>query len=259
MKPLEISNIFITKSKEEVSSKFLLLENYCNSILYLPTIKIKPIIDDETLSKIKINLDKYHYIVFTSKNAVDVFIDFFSNEKELINKKTIVAIGESTAKKSRELKINVDILPENFSSNGLVTLFSSIDVKGKYFLIPTSKLSSNDLKLNLENHGAIVDLIYIYDVLPNYEIRKSFDYKDLDNIDVFIFTSPSSFNNFIEIFEIKNPDVFFEKKIICAIGKTTEKEINNHGINVNVVPQNYSLDYLTDALMKFYNIQKNIA
>lgn len=258
MKPLESSNIFITKNKEEVTPKFLLLENYCNKIFYSPTIKIKSLINDEVYKELKNNFDKYHYVVFTSKNSVEVLSHFLEQEIELINKKIIVAIGDATSKKCVELNLKVDIVPDSFSAEGLITYFSKINIKEKYFLIPTSKLSTNQLKKGLENFGAFVDSIHIYDVIPNYEIKNIISENKLNIIDAYVFTSPSSFDFFLKIFGINDINNFFDSKIICAIGKTTEKAINNYGLNVNVVPQNYSLDNLAEAIIKFYKLQKNI-
>lgn len=258
MKPLEYSNIFISKNKEEITGKFLYLENLCNKIYYLPTIKIKSLINDVMLNELKSNIHKYHYIVFTSKNSVELFSNFLIHKKELINKIKVVAIGEATSKKCANLNLNVDIVPDSFSAEGLITYFSKLDVKEKYFLIPTSKLSSDDLKTGLENLGAFVNSLYIYDVVPNFELKKIISEPELNNFNVYIFTSPSSFKYFLDIFEIIEIDKFFNSKIICSIGKTTEKAINSFGLNVNVVPQNYSLDYLAEAIIKFYQLQKNI-
>ncbi|MFZ5946691.1 MAG: uroporphyrinogen-III synthase [Stygiobacter sp.] len=258
MKPLENSNIFITKSKEEITANFLSLENYCNKIFYMPTIKIKSLISDEIYNELKNKFEKFDYIIFTSKNSVEVFADFLTQEKKITTNKIIVAIGDATSKKCAELNLSIDIIPDNFSAEGLITYFSKINVKGKYFLIPTSKLATNELKNALEKFGAVVDSINIYDVVPNYEIKNIISETELNTIDIYAFTSPSSFKYFLTVFEIDDIDKFFNKKIICAIGKTTEKAINNYELNVNVVPQNYSLDFLAEAIIKFYKLQKNI-
>ncbi|MCX7874717.1 MAG: uroporphyrinogen-III synthase [Melioribacteraceae bacterium] len=257
MKPLILSNILITKKKEELNNNFLELQNFCRNIFYLPTIKVNSIISDAVKEVLFYKIHKYDYLIFTSKNSVEIFAKSFFDIFEKLSNKKIIAIGESTAKKCYEYQIKVDIVPENYSVKGIINYFSDINIVNKLFLIPCSILSTNELKENLEKYGAIVDLIPIYNVETNYDDIDTINKIKNENIDVFIFTSPSSFKNFLTIFEISDIEKFFSNKVICAIGTTTEKSINQYGLNVNVVPKNFSLDHLLDALLKFYDLQKN--
>lgn len=259
LKAIADSKILITKKREEVSESFFELENIFNEIIYLPTIKIISIIDENKISFIKSNFINYDYLIFTSKNAVEIFFNNFNLGSELIYKKEIIAIGEASKNKLYEYNINNVIIPTKFSSQGLIEYFTNKNIVGKNFLIPCSKLSSDELKNNLGKLGAYVDLIPIYDNVINFDFIDLIKKLKNELPDVFIFTSPSSFKNFITLFDVKDYDLFFKDRIISAIGKTTEFEINKHGLIVNVVPENYSLDYLAEALIKFFNLQKNIA
>lgn len=259
MKALKDSIILVTKKSDEVKSSFERLEKLCRKIIFLPTIKIVPTLNSNDDQLIRNKINEYDYLIFTSANAVNVFLDYYKNIIESLDKIKVVAIGKSTAKKCKEYGINVEIIPETFSANGLLNIFRKENIHGKNILIPGSAISRNELRDELQRLGANVDFIPIYDVHINYDYKKELDEIKNNQPDIFAFTSPSSFHNFLKLMNIAEPSDYFFQKTICAIGNTTEEAITKYGLNVNVVPQNFSIEHLVDALIKFYELQKNIA
>ena len=170
-------------------------------------------------------------------------------------------IGKSTAEECESLGISVDIVPDEFSSDGLIDKFLEFDLTGKKIFIPGSSLSRHDLNSDLTDLGAEVYQVPVYDVVPN-------DFNNLKNVhkkiqkkhpNIFIFTSPSSFHNFIKIMNVTDSDKYFGTNTICAIGSTTESALRDKGLSVHIVPEIFSLHGVSEAIVKYFNITANIA
>lgn len=258
MKTLKESTVLVTKKSDEVKSSFKQIESLCRQIIFLPTIKIIPCLSVGNYDRIKNKFNEYDYLVFTSANAVNIFLNIFNNSINDFEKIKIVAIGKSTSKVCKEKGLKVDIIPETFSANGLLNIFRKENIVNKNILIPGSSISKNELTIELKKLGANADFIPIYDVQTNYDYKNEIEEVKNNTPDVFVFTSPSSFNNFLKLIDIKDASEYFDGKTICAIGSTTASAITNNGLIVNVVPENFSIDHLIEALIKFYELQKNI-
>jgi len=73
-------------------------------------------------------------------------------------------------------------------------------------------------------------------------------------IDMFVFTSPSTFYNFISIFEITESPNYFFNKIITSIGPVTTETIKKHNLKVNIEPSEYNLKSLTEEILNYYKL-----
>lgn len=258
---LQNKTILITKSKKESEDSFRNIIDDGARMIYFPTIKIKPIIKSAKLSEAINRFHEFNFIVFTSQNAVNVFTDIKKNYELDLSKLQVAAVGVSSAEKCLSNGIRVDIIPVEFSSQGLIRKFSKIDLKGKKILIPCSSLSRKDLHLGLTDLGADVTSIPIYDVEVNDLSLLEEEHKEIlkNKPDVYVFTSPSSFHCYLKIMNIINVKNYFSKSIICTIGKTTETTIQDYDINVQIVPENYSLKNVEEAIRKYFIVTSNIA
>lgn len=257
---LKNKTILVTKKKESVEKYFLWLNNEGANIIFFPTIKVIPRLESPELKNVINHFTDFDYLILTSSNAVKVIAEIIqSRSLDLTNIKT-AAVGEKTSEECYSNGIKVDILPEEFSAKGLINTFSKFDLNGKKIFIPCSSLSNEDLKFGLMELGAEVDLVHVYDVIPNdlSELTKEYEEIASRQPDIYIFTSPSSFINFIKLMKINDTQNYFVNKIICAIGSTTEKAIESYGLNVHIVPGTYSLSGISEAILKYFQLTVNM-
>ena len=261
MKELLNKTILVTKAKDDAEQALILLAHAGAEIIYFPTIKIVPNIDTQEVIDTASSFNKFDYVVFTSTNAVEVFHEIIQKYNLDLSNKKIATVGKSTDKKCAELNLKVDLVPEEFIARGLIKKFSKIEIAGKHILIPGSALSSDELSNNLTKLGAVVSKLVTYDVEENNKenLADELDSINSNKPDVFIFTSPSSFDNFCKIINIDNVTDYFERTVICAIGTTTENAIRQSGLNVNIVPEVFSLNGVSEAVIKFFQITANTA
>ncbi|MCX6174583.1 MAG: uroporphyrinogen-III synthase [Ignavibacteriales bacterium] len=260
MKSLKNKTILVTKKKATVEKYFYQLKDEGANIIYFPTIKVIPKYDSSELTDAINRFAEYDYLIFTSSNAVKVLAEIIkSSSLDLTNIK-IAAVGEKTSEECSTNGINVDILPDEFSSKGLIKTFSKFDLNGKKIFIPCSSLSNEDLKFGLMELGAEVDLVNVYGVVPNdlSELTKEYEEIISRQPDIYIFTSPSSFNNFIRLMNITNVADYFKNNIICSIGFTTESAIKSFGLTVHIVPKMFSLQGISEAILKYFKLTVNM-
>ena len=260
MKSLKNKTILITKSKTEAEGSFSVLIDAGAKLIFLPIIKVMPIYESPELIDAIKKFSEFEYVVFTSVNAVDVFEKIIKKHKLDFTKVKIAAVGESTAARCESAGLSVNILPEEFSAKGLIRKFSELDLTDKKILIPCSTLSRDELSLSLTEMGAIVHSVPVYNVKPNdlTELQSEKEQIQTKRPDFFVFTSPSSFENYLELFNVQDVDKYFNTSVICAIGPTTESAIRNRGLIVHVVPNTFSLSGIAETIIKYFKVTANM-
>ncbi|MEW5843546.1 MAG: uroporphyrinogen-III synthase [Bacteroidota bacterium] len=258
---LKNKTILVTKSKEEAFKSVSILADYGAALVFFPTIKVVPIFNSPELDEALKMFVNFDYMVFTSSNAVEVFAEIMQRHKLNLSKVKIAAVGKSTAEECESLGLTVTILPDEFSANGLIKKFSEIDIKNKKFFIPGSSLSRGELNMGLSELGAQVFSVPVYDVLQNELSDLKNEHKQIQkkHPNVFVFTSPSAFSNFLTLMNVTDPDKFFDAHIICAIGTTTENAIRKKGLTVHIVPDTFSLNGVSEAIIKYFHITAHVA
>lgn len=261
MNYLKNKKILITKSAEDCGAVFNNLISMGAEIIYFPTIKIVPTFNSLDLSGLISNSDHFDYIIFTSSNSVDVFSKLIDVYKPDLTRTKVAAVGETTAEACRSHGVYIHIIPEEYSSRGLLKRFSEIDLTDKRILIPGSSISNDELKNGLSSLGAAVVKLNIYDTVTNNndDLHSEINFITTNKPDLFAFTSPSSYKGFIKILQLEDYQNYFEGKIICAIGTTTEEAIRKSGVIVNIVPNIFSLRGISEAISTYFSKSHNIA
>jgi uroporphyrinogen-III synthase len=249
-------NIFYTGLSSDNSALDFLISSEKVNFVHFPTIEI---IEHELslfeMEKIK-NPDKYDFIIFTSINSVKYFLKYFDNNfSKICCKAKVIAIGQKTASLLLKNNIDVDLIPHSSSSESIDALLTSALINNKLILIPGSNLSKTDLFNSLESKGALVDFVAIYDNVVPENISQSFINRiNLDDFDLFVFTSPSTFYNFVSIFKIENVLQFFAQKTIATIGPVTKEALQKDNLEVQIVPNEYNLTSLTKEIKNYYKL-----
>lgn len=205
--------------KERLSKRLL---NY--NVVDLGTLKIKKY-------DFKIDMD-CEYIVLTSRNGVNVFMDhIFENKidiRRLSNIKFAV-IGKGTYDALSEYGIYGDIMPEKYTALELSKALSRC--KGKKIILRAEK-GSDDLFKYIDNY----EDIKIYDIYCD-------NIKNIDT-DYVIFGSSSAVNSYCEKCKIKGK--------IIAIGEVTARCVEKYGYSPYIANE-YSVDGIVKKLEEIEN------
>jgi uroporphyrinogen-III synthase/AcrR family transcriptional regulator len=257
MYPLKGKTIVITRTVEQSKDSAEIFKQLGANVIIFPTLDIVPPDSWKEFDAIVTGKSKIHFLIFTSAHAVKMFL----NRCEELNKKfdfentIIVAVGNKTALVCEKNKIPVNIIPQKFSSTGVIEELINYDLRNKLIFIPRSAIGREELPEGLEALGAELKTAPVYNVsLPSAEkIKNSLEILNNNKPDLFIFTSPSTFENFLKILKINEPVQYFNGFDVAAIGPTTKTAIENRNVRVNIMPAEYTIDGLAKAIIEFYD------
>ena len=223
-------------------------------IIALPTIEIipsKPKVVEQIIQTI--TLRDHDICAFLSANAVDILFDLAYKTSQvkklvsLLNSRMVIAIGPNTKKRLEEHKIKVSLVPQKYSTQGLIEMFvSNINLaRGNSIIIPRSSESDALVKRSLLKLGmTAVDEVMLYNVktlkaIDNNIWGKFVSVLTMGKLDCIIFTSSSSVRAFFEIlkndYDLPNiEDELSRVKTIIAIGPRTWQELKGRGIRASI-------------------------
>jgi uroporphyrinogen III methyltransferase/synthase len=258
--PLKGKTIVITRTVEQSRESAAALTNLGANVIIVPTLEIVPPSDWSKFDSVVAHPDRIDFIILTSVHAVQMFSKRIQEIGAIINysQTKVVAVGTKTSAYCHKNNINVNIIPEKFSSEGVIEALSKYNLKNKVVFIPRSAIGREELPMGLKELGAIIKSVPVYNVaIPSGEnLKPSLQLLETSNVDLFIFTSPSTFENFLQIANIKNPFQYFSKFDVAAIGPTTKEAIESKKVKVRILPDEYTINGLTKKIVEYYSNHK---
>ena len=256
VRPLKNKTIVLTRTIEQSKESSAIFSELGANVIVFPTLEIVPPTNWDSFDNFILSNKIIDFIVFTSAHAVTMFIKRCNelNKQIGFEKIKVVAIGNKTKSICEENNIKVDIVPKKFSGEGVVEELSKYDLKNKLVFIPRSAIGREDLPKGLEELGAKIVTIPVYNVsLPSTEsTQQNIEQLNSTKPDVFIFTSPSTFENFLIIMNINNPVSYFKNYDVAAIGPTTKSAIEKSKVRVSIMPDEFTIRGLANKMIEFY-------
>ena len=256
VRPLKNKTIVLTRTIEQSKESSAIFSELGANVIVFPTLEIVPPTNWDSFDNFILSNKIIDFIVFTSAHAVTMFIKRCNelNKQIGFEKIKVVAIGNKTKSICEENNIKVDIVPKKFSGEGVVEELSKYDLKDKLVFIPRSAIGREDLPRGLEELGAKIVTIPVYNVsLPSTEsTQQNIEQLNSTKPDVFIFTSPSTFENFLIIMNINNPVSYFKNYDVAAIGPTTKSAIEKSKVRVSIMPDEFTIRGLANKMIEFY-------
>ena len=117
-------------------------------------------------------------------------------------------------------------MSDKFVTESLFEKMKQFIKKDDKILLPGSKISRTYLYDNLRDAGCLVDKVDIYDTVEGDILDIKATEKSMKDVDVILFTSPSTVRNLIKMVGIEN----IKDKTIISIGEITLREIHKQGL-----------------------------
>lgn len=183
------------------------------------------------------------YVVFTSKTGAELVADAGWDPGDA----TVVAIGPRTAQALESAGYAVDLLPEEYSSTGLVTLLADRTADGNVE-VARSDHGSAVLLDGLRDAGATVHETVLYRLTRPSESGESATLAAEGNIDAACFTSSLTVEHFLDAAaEQGSRDAAIRglnDAVVGVIGEPTRETAESFGIDVDVVPAEATFEAL---------------
>ncbi len=254
---LKNRTIVLTRAEEQSQETINFFKKKEAHLISFPALEVVAVDAEEKLKTILAE-NKIDYLVFQSANAIKYFLQLVKEKNFQIDYENIkvACVGKKTAAVCAENQIKVDLVPEDFSALGLLKLFAIEPLENKVVLLPRSAIGRDEFREGLKRFGATVKTVSVYDILiPKKEsIAEIIEKVRTSKIDWYLFTSPSTYQNFLALMEITKPREFFAKSKIAAIGPTTKDAIEKNRVWVDVVPNKFTVTHAIASIDHFYTI-----
>jgi uroporphyrinogen III methyltransferase/synthase len=249
-KPLFGRGVVVTRPEAQAEGFAELLRVQGARVIPFPVIRIAPPESWDPFDQALDRLETYHWIVFTSANGVSSFFRRLRERgRDIRDLKgiRIATIGLATAAAVGALGIRVDIVPEEFISEGVVRAFAGENLRGCRILLPRAEEARDVIPEGLAEMGATVDVVTAYrTVRSDRDGSELLPLFDGGKVDVIAFTSPSTVAHFLGIM---GPGFRLPSQVrIACIGPMTAAAARNAGLTVDILQERYTIPELVDAI-----------
>lgn len=246
--------VVITRPVERSESLAKIITQHNGIPVIVPTLELQ-LVKSEELLYISENISEYDWIIFTSPAGVKSFFEVYK-ETEIPSK--IAVIGVKTEEILKKYDNTPDLIPENFTAEGLLESFKTIDLKDKKIALPRTLSARNVLPEGLQEYGATVDIAEAYTSSIPKDTNNIIDLmnKVLDNeIDIITFTSPLTVINLLDVVKQEKEEQYDDfinqlrtNVIVGSIGPITGNVLKQHNIPA-IEPDRYTVKDMVDALL----------
>ncbi len=252
LKPLGLKDkkVLVPRGAGQAKSFSQLVEKYGGISIEIPLIAFRPIELTAHLQRAMDEINTYDWIVFTSNVTVETFFSFYKNDHNSFPR--IAVIGRKTEEVLQERGYNAEFVPSSYVTEVFTDEFLPIVPSGSKVLIPKGNLAREYISTSLSNHGVLVDEIVIYETyMPEESTEKLANMLCNDELDILMFTSPSTVNHFMSVVKEYKLENHLKRCVISCIGPVTEKRLVAYGLPVHVSPEEYTVKEMIKSTIQF--------
>ena len=252
-KPLFGRRVVVTRARAQAGELSRELETLGAAVFEFPTIDIKPPENFGPLDEAIRNLDSFDWIVFTSVNGVQAFVERLEHHgldlRVVPRWAKLAAIGPATAQRVEGAGLRVDVTPDEYRAEALIGALTEDSLRGKRILIPRAKVAREILPQELREAGAEVVVPPSYESVPSVEGRERLKgLLENGEIDCVTFTASSTVENFVRSFGEKEAGRLLSKTAVACIGPVTANTARDHAIQVDGEAEEYTIRGLVSAV-----------
>ena len=255
-RPLFGRSVVVTRAREQASGLAQELVQLGADVIQCPTIEISPLPDYAELDAAIDRLSEYAWLIFTSVNGVRWFwkrLEAAGKDSRALGLCRVAAIGPATAEALEARGIRPDFIPERYVAEGVVEgLLARGKVDGVRMLLPRAAKAREVLPDELRKAGARVDVISAYETIPAAARKDEvLERMQAGTLDCVTFGSSSTVENFLSLIPAETLRAHPEVRL-AAIGPVTAKTLEAHGLPCHIMPEEYTIPALVQALVSHY-------
>ena len=256
-RPLFGRSVVVTRAREQASGLARSLADLGADVIQCPTIEISPLADYSELDAAVARLADYGWCIFTSVNGVRWFwnrLEAAGKDSRALGPCRVAAIGPATAEALLARGIRPDFIPERYVAEGVIEgLTARGDVAGVRMLLPRAAKAREVLPDELRKAGALVDVIPAYETVPAAARKDEVLTRMAEGtLDCITFGSSSTVENFLSLIPAETLRAHPAVRL-AAIGPVTAKTLTDHGLPCHIMPEDYTIPALVQALVSHYS------
>jgi len=203
------------------------------------------------------HLSDYQWLFFTSVNGVEFFIKRLQELQVDLNRlkeMKIAAVGPKTAGVLHHYGLTVELVPQEFVSEGFVAAMQPYIRQGDKALLPTADIARTIIAEQLTALGMNITQVIVYENVPNYENGQAIiDLLQNQAIDYITFTSSSTVRNLIAAIRkngVSEPKQLLQDVQTVCIGSKTADTARELGLHVSAVAKEFTIPGLVQNLVE---------
>ncbi len=239
-RPLFGKRIIVTRALNQAGVLARALSDLGARVISAPAISIVAPSDgfqamDDAISKIS----DFRYLVFTSANGVEAFLDRCDDYRKLAGIK-IAVVGSATMEALRQRHVGVDLVGDRFVAEGLLEVFPS---GSGGVLVPQARVARDVLVEGLRLKGYAPHVVQAYQTIPYQPSER--ELQEVTSADAICFTSSSTVRNFVEIYgRDRLPSRVF------SIGPVTTETAREMDIGVTATAEVHNIEGLLEVVLR---------
>ncbi|MDA0864948.1 MAG: uroporphyrinogen-III synthase [Cyanobacteria bacterium] len=257
--PLAHLSVLVTRAAGQSSHFQALLTAEGAQVLEMPALEIRPPSSWEPLDRAIAHLPDYDWLILTSANAVTYCLDRLEQVGNPADLKTIklAVVGKKTAKILQQRGLTPDLIPPNFVADALVADFPE-PVAGLKLLFPRVESGGREVLVKeMTAAGAAVTEVPAYESgCPVAPDPKAIAALQSHAVQVVTFASTKTVRHCCHLLNLglgTNWARVLEQVAIASIGPQTSETCHELLGRVDIEAQQYTLEGLTTAIVKWAN------
>lgn len=244
--------VAITRPQDRAKKACEIVEKLGGIPVLAPTLDLKPV-NTQSLKDLVAKKDELDWIVFTSPTTIVSLNKFYPEFIKTLNCKLAV-IGNKTGKLAEKNGLTVDLMPEDFTAEGLIEEFAKKGITNQTIGIPRTASARSTLPEGLKKLGNKVILAEAYKSLfpmDDEKVKQLISKIENNEIDAITFTSPLTVENFFTIAEDKKKiaKLLNDNLLTVSIGPITAKVLDKYDVD-HIYPDTYTVPDMMELLFK---------
>jgi uroporphyrinogen III methyltransferase/synthase len=253
-RPLAGKTVLVTRARAQSGVLRRELEALGARVLELPAIRILPLPAWDRVDRAVRDLGSYDWVVFTSSNGVEIFLErlrALKKDVRVFGRAKIAAIGPATAERLAESGLRADFVPARYVSESLAAEFKRREkLAGKKILLLRADIARDYLRKALSGEGARVDNVAVYRTVPEpgngARMAKMIAAGEVDYV---TFTSSSTVDHFVNLIGRRTIAGIRRKTRWVSIGPVTSRTARNYGLRIYRQARPYTLAGLIRSIL----------
>lgn len=221
-------------------------------VIHCPTIRVESAWISPEMSQMIGSIQTRDWLILTSVNGVSCFFRALENARKdarALGGVRIAVIGVKTAEELRKYGIVPDLVPEEFSQEGILEAMGNVD--GSRILIARAAAARPTLTDTLTRRGAQVDILPLYRTLADEAgLARLKALLESRRLDLVTFTSASTAQMLLGSIPKESRKPLFDGCKTASIGPATSAALRAGGLDVDIEAKVYTANGLFEAIME---------
>lgn len=253
MAALAGKRVLVTRAAEQAGPFVSQLRERGARVVECPTIRLAPPEQWGPVDGALRQLPGFDWLILTSANGVRFLFERLAHlgiAAAALQGCKICVVGPKTAEALKLRGVMADLVPEQFTAEGVVAAFNGLDLQGKRVLFPKAAGARDVIPRLLAEQGAVVvDPVLYRTLLPEQLPEAARSALEQRELDLAIFSAPSTVQNLATLVGGADRLVqLLQGVTVASIGPITSRACRDLGLTVAVEPLQATLPDLLAAL-----------